>query len=193
MDDSNKKEFQEIVLATAELYSTSKSVDVTPVMLRLFFSALQGFTIEQVSFGFERHLGDPIDGKFFPKPANIIKHLEVKELSTEEKAELAWAQIEREIRTTGSWGQLKIDDKQGLAALKSFTTWKSLCTMNVSSLTWAKKEFLSMYSTYENTPLEMLPSSLPSRTELIEHKEEQAKSMKNILQGMKSYKQKKLK
>ena len=108
-------------------------------------------------------MSDPVDGKFFPKPANIIKYLKPKELSPEEKAELAWAQIEREIRRTGSWGKLKLDDKQALAALKSFTTWKGLCSMDVSKLTWAKKEFMSMYSTYEKTPLEMLPSSLPGR------------------------------
>ena len=192
MDDSNKREFQEIVLATAELYSTVKKIEVTPIMLKLFFSSLKEFDIKQVSYGFEQHMSDPVDGKFFPKPANIIKHLKDKELSTEEKAELAWAQIEREIRVTGSWGKLEMDDKQGLAALKSFTSWKDLCAMDVTKLTWAKKEFISMYSTYENTPIEMLPSSLPGRVELVQHKEESAKSMQNLLQGMDKFKAKQL-
>ncbi len=185
MDDSNKKEFQQIVLATAELYSSVKKIEVTPIMLKLFFSSLRKFSIEQVSYGFEQHLGDTVDGKFFPKPANIIKHLEVKQLTAEEKAELCWAQIEREIRVTGSWGKLVLDDKQGLAALKSFISWKDLCGMDVSKLTWAKKEFLSMYSTYENTPLELLPSSLPGRVELVEHKEKNASSLANILGNLK--------
>jgi hypothetical protein len=187
MIDTDKRQFQEIVLATAELYSTVKKIEVTPIMLKLFFSSLREFTIEQVSFGFEQHLADPIDGKFFPKPANIIKHLKPKELTAEEKGELAWAQIEREIRATGSYGKLELDDKQGLAALKSFTSWKDLCSMDISKLTWAKKEFLSMYSTYENTPLEMLPSSLPGRVELVEHKQQDVKSMANILEGIKQH------
>jgi len=185
MDDSNKREFQEIVLATAELYSSVKKIEVTPIMLKLFFSSLKDFTIEQVSFGFEQHLCDQFDGKFFPKPANIIKHLQVKELSAKEKAELCWAQIEREIRVTGSWGKLNLDDKQGLAALKSFTSWKDLCGMDTSKMTWAKKEFISMYSTYENTPVEFLPSSLPGRVELVEHKENNAASVANILGNLK--------
>ena len=54
MDDSNKKEFQEIVLATAELYSTVKKIEVTPIMLKLFFSSLREFDIKQVSYGFEQ-------------------------------------------------------------------------------------------------------------------------------------------
>ena len=184
MNDSDKRQFQEIVLATAELYSTAKKIEVTPIMLKLFFSSLKQFTVERVSYGFEQHLSDPIDGKFFPKPANIIKHLQVKELTAEEKAELGWAQIERSIRTTGSWGKLELDDKQALAALKAFSSWKELCAMDASKLTWAKKEFISMYSTYEHTPIDMLPSSLPGRIELVEHKKKGARDMANILEGI---------
>ena len=33
-----------------------------------------------------------------------------------------------------------------------------------------KKEFLSTYTTYENTPVEQLPSNLPGRIELENHK-----------------------
>lgn len=192
MDDSSKREFQEIVLATAELYSTVKKIEVTPIMLKLFFSALREYSIEQVSYGFERHLSDPPDGKFFPKPVNIIKHLKTPELSTNEKAELAWAQITNEVRRVGVYGKLKLDDKQALAALRSFTNWKEFCMMDVTKQTWAKKEFLSMYSTYQNTPLEMLPSSLPGLIELQHHKKQEAKSMQNLLQGMEKFQVKKL-
>ena len=192
MDDSNKREFQEIVLATAELYSTVKKIEVTPIMLKLFFSSLRDYTVEQVSYGFEQHLSDPVDGKFFPKPANIIKHLKTKELSTEEKAELAWGQITYELRKTGSYGNLVLDDKQALAALRSFTSWKEFCAMDVTKLTWAKKEFLSMYSTYQNTRVEMLPSSLPGLVDLQHHKKQEAQSMQNLLQGMDKFRAKQL-
>jgi len=160
---------------------------VSTELLKMYFSYLIEFTIEQVQAGAKAHQLDPKHGTFFPKAADIIRHLQTGKLTTEEKGELAWAQIEREIRVTGSWGKLEMDDKQGLAALKSFTSWKDLCSMDVSKLTWAKKEFLSMYSTYENTPLELLPSSLPGRVELVEHKQKEAQSMGNILQGIKQY------
>jgi hypothetical protein len=174
MIESDKREFQEIVLATAELYSMTKKVEVTPVMLKLFYSALREFAIEQVIYGFQQHLRDPVDGKFFPKPANIIKHLQVKEISPEEKAELAWAQIQDCIRKNGTYGNLDIDDKQAIAAVKAFTTWKELCALPVDRQTWAKKEFISMYTTYENTPLESLPFSLPGMVDLYNHKKKYA-------------------
>jgi len=187
MKDLDKADFESLLRGIADVFSTTKSIVVNRPMLQVYFMSLSEYSYQQVEWAIGEHLKDPADGKFFPKPANIIKHLKVNELSTEEKAELAWAQIERELRVTGSWGKLKMDDKQALAALKSFTTWKDLCSMPVDKMTWAKKEFLSMYSTYENTPLDMLPSSLPGRVELVQHKQEQSASMQNILKGVEQH------
>ena len=117
----------------------------------MYFDDLIELDIDEVKFGAKCHRQDPKHGTFFPKPADIIRHLQTGKLSATEKAELAWAQIEREIRVTGSYGSLKLDDKQALAALKAFTSWKALCSMPSDKLTWAKKEFMSMYSTYDKT------------------------------------------
>ena len=189
MDDSNKKEFAVLFYGTGELYDKSVSTN----LLQLYFAALKEYTIEDVTAGVGAHALDPKHGTFFPKPADIVRHLQTGKLSTEEKAELAWAQITHEVRKTGIYGNLVLDDKQALAALRSFTSWKEFCGMDVSKLTWAKKEFISMYSTYQNTPLEMLPSSLPGLIELQDHKKQEAQSMQNLLQGMDKFKAKQLK
>ncbi len=183
MDDSDKKDFAVLFYGTGELYDKP----VTKNLLQLYFNALKNYSIEDVTAGVSKHALDPKHGTFFPKPADIVRHLQTGQLSVEEKAELSWAQLEREIRVTGAWGKLELDDKQGLAALKSFCSWKDLCAMNVDRMTWAKKEFISMYSTYENTPIDMLPSSLPGLVELVEHKKEQSESMQRITDGIKKY------
>ena len=183
MDDSDKKEFAVLFYGTGELYDKT----VTKNLLQLYFNALKAYSIKAIQEGVSKHALDPKHGTFFPKPADIVRHLQKGQLTTEQKAELAWAQIEREIRVTGSWGKLEVDDKQGLAALKSFISWKDLCSMPVDKMTWAKKEFISMYSTYENTPVDMLPSSLPGRVELVEHKKEASESMTRIKDGIKQF------
>ena len=184
MNNADKPRFESTLRAVADLFSSTKKVVINAPFLQLYFISLSDYAYEQVEWAIGEHMKDPDDGKFFPKPANIIKYLKPKEISAEQKAELAWAQIEREIRVTGSWGELKLDDKQGLAALKSFTSWKDLCGMDTDKLTWAKKEFISMYSTYENTPIDMLPSSLPGRVELLQHKEKGATCIGDILKGI---------
>ena len=184
MLDSDKKQFQEMILATAELYSTAKKIEVTPVMMKLFFSALHNFSIEQVSYGFEKHLSDPVDGRFFPKPANISKHLQTTVLSVSEKAELAWAQVMGEISRIGSYGSLNLEDKQAMAAVKALGTWKDLCATDITKMDFKKREFLAVYKTYENTPIDMLPNKLPGRLEIEQHKQESAQSIKQIMTGI---------
>ena len=127
------------------------------------------------------------NGSFFPKPADIVRHLQTDEISVEDKATLAWGQVIREIRRTGSWGTLKLDDKQAIAAVKALGSWQQLCGSTETEMTWKKKEFMSIYETYEKTPVEFLPSSLPGRIELVEHKKEQSESMQRITDGIKKY------
>ena len=188
MDNSDKKDFATLYYSMGEYYEKNVSTD----LLMMFFSDLMQFSIEEVKEGARLHRADPKHGSFFPKPPDIIRHLQTGKLSTEEKAELAWAQITHEVRRTGTYGNLVLDDKQALAALRSFTSWKEFCAMDVTKQTWAKKEFLSMYSTYQNTPVEMLPSSLPGLVELQHHKKQEAQSMQNLLQGMDRFKSKQI-
>jgi len=183
MDNSDKKEFATLYYAMGEYYEKTVSTN----LLAMFFTDLTQYTIEEVKEGARLHRSDTKHGSFFPKPPDIIRHMQTGKISTEEKAELAWAQINQQLRSKGAYGNLELDDKQALAALKSFVSWKEFCRMDISRVTWAKKEFISMYSTYENTPLEMLPSSLPGLIELQDHKEDNAKSVKNILSGIKQH------
>lgn len=188
MDNSDKQEFAKLYYALGEYYDKPVNTE----LLSMFFDDLSDLSIQDVKAGARLHRLDPKHGTFFPKAADIIRHLQTGKLSTEEKAELAWAQITHEVRRTGTYGNLVLDDKQALAALRSFTSWKEFCAMDVSKLTWAKKEFLSMYSTYQNTPVEMLPSSLPGLVELQHHKKQEAQSMQNLLQGMDRFKAKQI-
>ncbi len=180
MDNSNKKEFVTLFYSLGEYYEKKVSTE----LLAMLFDDLIEFDINDVKFGAKAHRQDPKHGTFFPKAADIIRHLQTGKLSVEEKSELAWAQVMQCLRVNGSYGGLRIDDKQGIAAFKAFTTWQAFCAMPESNMTWAKKEFISMYSTYENTPLEFLPSSLPGLIELQNHKEKYAQGTTNSLQSI---------
>ena len=186
MTDLDKQEFKMLMVGIGEVYSK----EITKPLMKIYFSSLADYSIGQIQEGFNKHVMDSKHGTFFPKPADIVRHLKAEEPSTEQKAELAWAQVMRTIRTDGSYGSLKLDDKQALAAVKAFTSWKDLCMMPESKMTWAKKEFISMYTTYENTPLEMLPSSLPGREELEQHKLENKQSVKSLIDGVNNYRAK---
>lgn len=183
MDDSNKKEFATLYYSMGEYYEKKVSTD----LLLMFFSDLMQFSIEQVKEGARLHRRDPKHGSFFPKPPDIMRHIQTGDISTEEKAELAWAQVIGKIRSTGSYGTLKLDDKQAIAAVKALGSWQQLCSSTETEMTWKKKEFISMYETYERTPTELLPSSLPGIIGLVDHKKEVGASMQRLEDGVKNY------
>ena len=179
MNDSDKKDFAELMVGNGEMYNKA----VSKSLMQIYFDTLASYSIEDVKKGFGAHSLDAKHGTFFPKPADIVRHLTANEISNEELAELAWAQVIREIRRTGSYGTLKLDDKQAIAAVKSLGSWSQLCGSTESEMTWKKKEFISMYETYSRTPIEMLPSSLPGRIGLVEHKREENESFKRITEN----------
>jgi len=171
MDTNNKKEFAILMTSTGEMYNKKISTD----LMKLYFNVLNKFSIEEVKSGFSDHILDPKQGTFFPKPADIARHIDSNQPSVENKAELAWGVVIGEISRVGSYGNLEMDDKQALAAVRALGGWKNLCSKTNEQLVWMKKEFVSTYSTYENTPVEMLPSNLPGRIELENHKTQDSK------------------
>tara|TARA_R110001606_G_scaffold385158_1_gene548545 strand:- start:36628 stop:37218 length:591 start_codon:yes stop_codon:yes gene_type:complete len=187
MQDSDKANFESLLRGIADVFSTTKTIVVNRPMLQVYFMTLNRFSYEQVEWAIGEHLIDSVDGKFFPKPANIIKHLEKNVTAVEDKSLLAWNQIIREMRRVGAYGSLKLDDKQALAAIKAVKTWKDLCATPEKDLTWVKKEFIANYKTYENTPLELLPSSLPGLEELHDHKNADKDSYAKITDGINKF------
>ena len=186
MNDHDRKEFAELIIGNGEMYTKV----ISKTLMSLYFEALKSYSISDIRTGFSRHSMDAKHGSFFPKPADIARHMQTNELSTEDKAMLAWSQVIREIRRVGSYGTLNLDDKQALAAVKALGSWKQLCGSTVDDMTWKKKEFLAIYETYENTPLDMLPSSMPGLIELQYHKQQDSEAMARLKAGVNSHRAK---
>ena len=187
MQEHDKVKFSVMMNAAGEVYSK----EITKPLLRLYFDALSQMTIQQAESAMMAHMRDPSAGQYFPKPADIIRQITGTEkqqaIAVEDRASMAWACIEREIRRIGSYGALELDDKQALAAVKAIGGWKSICASTTEELTWKRKEFIGSYATYERTPIEMLPSKLPGLIELSEHKTQSQQGLKSLRDGIAKY------
>lgn len=170
MKNEDKRAFFDLMMAAGEVYGR----EVTQPMAAIYFSALANVSIEQVQEAMMAHMQNPDSGQFFPKPADLIKQMtgttKQQDAAIEDRAAVAWACIERDVRRIGSYGTLKLDDKQALATIKAMGGWQSICQTETSKMEWKRKEFIRMYETFERTPLDALPSSLPGRIELSEAK-----------------------
>jgi hypothetical protein len=192
MQETDKNSFHELMLGAGELYGK----EITKPLLRIYFNALEDLTMEQVTHAFSAHIKSTDQaGTFFPKPADLIRQITgaVKEQQqlVEDRAEMAWACIEREISRIGSYGTLELDDKQAIAAVKAIGGWRALCMCTYDQLVWKKKEFFSSYDCYERTDLSALPSKLPGLIELSEHKAESQQGVKSLMDGLNEYRNRK--
>ena len=72
MQEVDKREFAEVWGAAWAMYGKS----VSPQLLSIAFEALRAYSIEEVRIGLTRHIQSPDTGQFFPKPADVIKHID---------------------------------------------------------------------------------------------------------------------
>lgn len=184
MQEQDKAAFRDMMMAVGEVYGR----EITKPLLQMYFAALYQYGIEQVQVAMMAHMQNPDSGQFFPKPADLIRQMsgtsKQQEAAIEDKASMAWACIERDIRRIGSYGTLKMDDKQALAAVKAIGGWQSLCQTETSKMEWKRKEFIRMYETFERTPLDALPASLPGRIEMSEKKAQGPISLDRLALGV---------
>ena len=162
MNNSDKKEFARLFYTTGELYDKSVSKE----LLLMYFNILKDYSINQVVQGVSDHALDPKHGTFFPKPADIVRNIDGASISTEDRALTAWMAVEAAISSVGSYGTLKLEDKQAMMAVKAIGSWQQLCATDREKLAFKRQEFIANYRALENTPVEMLPESLPGIVEL---------------------------
>ncbi len=182
MNDQDKRKFKELMAGVGELYGK----DITKPLLSLYFNALEELSIEQVSQAFTNHVKSTgKEGTFFPKPADLMRQIkgseEDRKASTDDRAMIAWSCIEQAMSRIGSYQALELEDKQALATVKAMGGWQKLCETTYDQLPFRRREFIKMYETFERTPIEKLPASLPGFHELEQHKKEASHALSHLV------------
>jgi len=72
MNSTDKASFATHILAIAEIYGKALS----PAAIGIYWNALQGYPLAEVQRAIERHVQDAEAGRFFPKPADLIRQLQ---------------------------------------------------------------------------------------------------------------------
>lgn len=85
MEQKDKNEFAEIINDLCELFGKKPSKG----MYRLYYHSMVDFRLDEIEKAISLHLTDTDSGKFFPKPADLIKHLSKGNSTREIKNEQA--------------------------------------------------------------------------------------------------------
>lgn len=189
MQKHEETEFKEIMIGLGEYYGK----EITEALTKIYWYDLKPLTIDQFKLAASQHRLNPDNGQFFPKSADIVKiftgNTKQQEQLLDDQAQMQWLVILSEIRKTGSWGNLEIEDQQAMAAVESLGGWKLICSKTQHDLIFFGKKFVETYKNFERTDISLLPNKLAGRIEIENHKQNKQPSIEfsRIQQGIKQH------
>lgn len=146
MQQSDYDSFVQLVNGMAELYGKPMS----PVALALWWNALQPYDLIAVRQGLSRHMQNPDTGQFMPKPADVIKFIGG---TTQDGALLAWAKVDKAVRSVGTYRSVAFDDPIIHAVITDMGGWVALGSKDEHEWPFVAKEFENRYRGYRQRDL----------------------------------------
>lgn len=119
--------------------------DYSDFAARVWWQAMQPFDFAAVADAFNRHCVNPDAGQFMPKPADIVKMLQG---STQDAALVAWAKLDRAIRTVGTYQSVAFDDPIIHRVVTEMGGWIGFGTKTEDEWPFVRNEFVNRYRGY---------------------------------------------
>lgn len=119
--------------------------DLTKFTLQVWANAMRPFDFDDVSRAFERHVANPDNGQFAPKPADIVKVLQG---TAGDRAALAWGKVLEAMSGVGAYSDVVFDDAAIHAALEDLGGWPKVCRTKTDDLSYLQHRFVIAYKAY---------------------------------------------
>lgn len=142
------------------LYSLYRQ-ELSQAVLAIWWAALQGYDLATVADALNRHAVNPDNGRFLPTPADVVRLIGG---TTHDSALLAWAKVDKAVRTIGSYRSVVFDDAIVHAVLADMGGWVALCSKRETDWPFVAKEFENRYRGYViRSELSVIPNKLIGR------------------------------
>lgn len=139
--------------ATLEMYAKIPS----DTALMMVFRSLIRFDLDEIKRALTSHINNPDEGRFIPKPADVVRHIEG---DPDSRALSAWSKVEGAISGFGSYQTIVFDEPEIMCALQDMGGWIDLCKMTNDELPFKRNEFVKRYRGYLNQKPEEWPAKL---------------------------------
>ena len=132
--------------------------------VQAFWSALSRFDFDAVTRAFNIHYSSPDNGKWPPKPGDIIRILEG---GSGDRALLAWSKVDKAVRTVGPYESVAFDDPLIHSVIRDMGGWIQMGDCSDRDFEFRGKEFCTRYRGYaENGKIDRFPAKLIGIAEL---------------------------
>ena len=131
----------ETIAATMTRYG----VRMSPADLMLWLEDLEGIDPEAAIAAFKAHRVDPDEGKWAPKPADILRRVQG---GNDEHARFAWSEVRRAVRQLGPYVSVRFADPLTPTIIGEMGGWGAICEISTFDVAKREKDFISRYMTY---------------------------------------------
>ena len=158
MHKDDYQKFQALWKAAVGIYGR----DMDDLALMMVFRALSKFDIADIQRALDRHMNDSDQGRFMPKPADIVKYIEG---DSGGKGLMAWAKFVDAIARPGVWESVVFDDPLIMAVIENMGGWIKWERVTNDELPFLKNDFVKLYKSFQITPPVRYPHKLIGKSE----------------------------
>lgn len=144
MVDDDKKEFATYMSGVFSVYGK----EVSTMLLRIWFEALRQYDLKAVKDALARHLLNPDNGQFLPKPADVVKLIGGTTIDT---ALEAWSAVDNAVRTVGTYRSVAFQDSIIHKVIQDMGGWVALGNKKEDEWAFVAKEFQTRYRGIKTT------------------------------------------
>jgi len=166
MGEQDKQKFFTLISGVYAFYRQ----DVSTFALNVWWEAMKPFDYGAVSNALTRHSTNPDNGQFMPKPADIIRLLRG---STQDSALVAWAKVDKALRTVGVYRSVVFDDPIINAVIRDMGGWAQFGNKTEDEWPFVAREFENRYRGYRGRESFEHPKWLPGIAEAHNRREGQ--------------------
>lgn len=141
MIENDKEKFVEFLTGISQTFKEN----LTQLQFEMWWNLLKKYTVADFQKAMFSHMQSPDEGRFMPKPADIIGRLEGSEKS---RALQAWSKVWQAVSHPGGDDSVVFDDPIIHAVIDDMGGWVALCMTETKEATWKAKEFEERYAGY---------------------------------------------
>jgi Domain of unknown function (DUF6475) len=153
MHYSERGEFIKLMIKVGANYDKA----VGSALMGVYWRILKDFELIEVRRAFKAHCRHPDEGRFFPKPADIVRWLEG---SPDSRAMMAWSFVESCTERVGRYQSVVFDDPLIHAVIEDMGGWIKLCEQPLSEMHFMASNFQKRYRAFLSYPPKRHPAYL---------------------------------
>lgn len=158
MKPSDAAAFKELLGGVYSFYRQ----ELTKFHIDVWWQAMKNYSLEGVRDALNRHVMNPDNGQFLPKPADVVKLIDG---GTQERALVAWSKVDAAVTGVGQYSTVVFDDAHIHEVLHDMGGWVHLCSKRIDEWPFVKNEFVNRYRGASMRAATNYPAKLVGLTE----------------------------